>query len=107
MIVVNTGGEGWPVVIGAVIGGLASLGGTILTLWWRERPKKELDRTRQQILRKRFAASNSEWIPYEKLAEAVGTDRQSTIRLLLMIGARRSMGERDVWGLKDWPEPSN
>jgi hypothetical protein len=94
-------------VVGAAVGGLASLGGTVLNDYLSRRSARELDRIREATLRKRFAASNREWIPIKKLMDCVGADRETTIRHLLMIGARRSMAENDSWGLKDWPEPSN
>jgi hypothetical protein len=85
------------------------LGGTILTHYLRQRPNAELERIRKETLRKRFAAVAKEydWLPMATLSDCIGADRPTTVRLLLLIGARRSMLEKDVWGLKEWPEPSN
>ena len=94
-------------VVGALVGGLASLGGTVLNDYLSRRPAKKLDQIREDTLRKRFAASNRQWVPIEKLMDCIGADRETTVRHLLMIGARRSMAGNDSWGLKDWPEPSN
>ena len=93
--------------MGAFVGGVASLCGTILTDYLRDRRATKLDKVREDTLRKRFAASNRQWVAIDKLMDAIGADRETTIRHLLMIGARRSMVGNDSWGLKDWPEPSN
>jgi hypothetical protein len=97
----------WVGVIGALVGGTASLAGTVLTDYLDKRPDRALDRERQKTLRKRFAAPNRQWLSIEKLMDSIGADRETTIRHLLLIGARRSMAGNDSWGLKDWPEPSN
>ena len=94
-------------VVGALVGGLASLGGTVLNDYLSRRPARELDRKREETLRKRFEASNRNWIPIENLKDCIGADRETTIRHLLMIGARRSLAGNEVWGLEDWPEPQN
>jgi hypothetical protein len=98
----------WPGVFGvagALVGGLASLGGTVLNDYLNKRPAKRLDRIREDTLRKRFAASNRQWVQIDRLMDSIGADRETTVRHLLM--TRRSMAGNDSWGLKDWPDPSN
>ena len=92
---------------GALFGGLASLGGTVLSDYLSKAPARTLDKVREETLRKMFAAANRKWVPIGKLMDCIGADRKTTVRHLLMIGARRSMVGNDSWGLKDWPEPSN
>ena len=99
-------GAAWVGVIGALVGGAASLAGTALTDYLNKRPARRLDQVRQETLKKRFAASNRQWVPIDRLMDCIGADRETTVRHLLMIGARRSMAGNDSWGLKDWPEPN-
>ena len=99
--------SGTAAVLGALVGGLTSLGGTVLNNLLRGRRTRKLERIREKTLRKRFASSKREWVQIEKLMASIGADSETTIRHLLMIGARRSLGGNEVWGLKDWPEPPN
>jgi hypothetical protein len=99
--------SGVAVVIGAIVGALASLGGTLLAEWIKVARERKLDRVCEDTLRKRFEASDRQWVPLEKLMECIGADDKTTIRYLLMIGARRSLVGNNAWGLKDWPEPRN
>ena len=92
-------------LLGALIGGLISLAGTALSHWLARCDERKLDQVRQDTLKKRFAASKGTWIPMQNLMDCIGTDRETTVRHLLLIGARRSMAGNDSWGLKDWPEP--
>ena len=78
----------------------------MLADYLKRKPAQKLARIREITLQKRFDASSKEWVQIEKLMACIGADRETTVRHLLMIGARRSMIDNDVWGLKDWPEPS-
>jgi len=98
--------SGWAAVVGAFVGGGASLAATFLAEWLRGHESRKLYFIRKETLRRRLEASNKEWVPMDKLIAHVGGDRNNTVRLLLLIGARRSMKENDVWGLRDWPEPN-
>jgi len=98
--------SGSAALLGSIIGGAASLAGTVLAHWLSACDARKLDSVRKNTLKKRFAASNRVWVPLADLADCVGADRETTIRLLLLIGARRSMKKNDVWGLNEWPEPS-
>lgn len=97
--------SGWAALLGSLVGGLASLAGTALTHWLAGSDTRKLDSVRQDTLKKRFAASNRTWIPIQTLMDCIGADRETTIRHLLLIGARRSLAGNESWGLKDWPEP--
>ena len=98
--------SGLAALLGSLVGGVATLAGTGLTHWLAGSDTRNLDRARQDTLRKRFAASNRTWVPMANLMDCIGADRETTVRHLLLIGARRSMVGNDSWGLKDWPEPS-
>lgn len=99
--------SGWAALLGSFVGGLMSLAGTVLAHWLAGCDARKLDKVRQDTLKKRFAASNRQWVQIEKLMDCIGADRETTVRHLLIIGARRSMAANDSWGLNDWPEPSN
>lgn len=110
MIYVNGGDDWWPAalgLIGVAVGGFASLAGTVLADYLRNRPHAQLAKIRRDTLKRRLAASNSEWVPMSDLADCIGADRNTTVQHLLMIGARRSMKANDVWGMAGWPEPKN
>jgi len=99
--------SGIAALLGSLVGGFFSLAGTALAQWLAGREARKLDDVRQDTLKKRFAASNRTWIPMPSLMDCIGADRETTVRHLLLIGARRSMAGSDSWGLKDWPEPQN
>jgi hypothetical protein len=111
MIYLGSGSNDWVaglwVLLGSAIGAIASVGTTYLTDHLRHRRAEKLDQMRERALRARFNASTKDWVPMEKLRDCIGADRDTTVRHLLMIGARRSMKENDVWGLRDWPDPKN
>lgn len=99
--------SGCAAVLGALIGGLASLAGTMLAEYLKSAPDRELATIREDTLRKRFNASTKDWVPIERLMSCIGGDRETTVKHLLKIGARKSMGSKDTWGMKDWPEPKD
>lgn len=102
MINCGGGSEWWIAAfgfLGVLAGGLISIGTAVLTDWLKNRRATKLERFREDALRARFARSNSVWVPMDKLKDSIGCDRETTVRHLLMIGARRSMKEADSWGL--------
>lgn len=97
--------SGLAAIFGSIVGGALSLIGTLLTHWLTGADARELDTVRKETLKKRFAASNRKWVSMQALMDCIGADRETTVRYLLLIGARRSLIGNDSWGLKDWPEP--
>ena len=76
--------SGWAAIIGAIVGGTASLAATFLAEWLRGCEARELDTIRKETLRRRLGASNQDWVPIDKLIAHVGRDRNNTVRLLLL-----------------------
>ena len=97
--------SGWSAVIGALVGGGASIATTWLSEHLRERRTSRLDRIRKDILKRLLSRSKYQWRNMQTLSDAIGADDETTARLLLEIGARRSLAKgTDSWGMKDWPE---
>jgi hypothetical protein len=71
----------------------------------RERRASKLDTIRKDVLRKLLSGAKYKWRSIDALSDAIGADDETTARLLLEVGARRSLAKgRNSWGMKDWPE---
>jgi hypothetical protein len=102
--------SGWSVVVGALVGGAASIASTALAEFLRDRRTNKLDSIRKDVLKKLLSGEKYEWRSLSALADAIGADEETTARLLLEIGARHSLAKgSDSWGLKPFPDdiPSN
>jgi len=100
-------GSGWAAIFGALVGGAASIVATWLSDHLRERRTSKLDRIRKGVLKRLLSGKKFEWRSMSQLSDAIGADDETTARLLLEIGARRSLAKgSNSWGLKDWPEDS-
>ena len=64
---------------------------------WRD------DAPREARLRKLLSQRppGKEWRSMKTLSRQIGADEKETARLLVKIGARRSLSESDVWALED------
>ena len=97
--------SGWAAIIGALVGGAASIATTWLSEILRARRTTKLDRIRKDVLRRLLSGTKYEWRSMEMLSDAIGANEEVTARLLLEIGARRSLAKgRNSWGMKEWPE---
>jgi hypothetical protein len=57
------------------------------------------------VLKRLLSGTKYHWRSMGTLSDAIGADDETTARLLLEIGARRSLAKgRDSWGMKDWPD---
>ena len=96
---------GWAALLGALVGGAASLGGTFLSDYLRERRSNKLDAIRTDVLKRLLSGSKFQWRDLDTLSDAIGADDETTARLLLQLGARRSLAKgKNSWGLKEWPD---
>ena len=96
---------GWAVVVGAIVGGAASIAATWLSEYLRARRTDKLDRIRKDVLKRLLSGSIYQWRSLTIPSYAIGDDQETTARLLHEIGARRSLARgRDAWGKKDWPD---
>ena len=97
--------SGWAAIVGAAVGGTASIAATWLGDYLRERRAGKLDHIRKDVLKRLLSGTKYQWRSMEMLSDAIGANEETTARLLLEIGARRSLAKgRDSWGMKDWPD---
>ena len=97
--------SGWAAIVGALVGGAASIAATWLTEHLRENRSRKLDTIRKDVLKRLLSGEKYTWRELSTLSDAIGADEETTARLLLEIGARRSLAKgRNSWGLKDWPD---
>jgi hypothetical protein len=90
--------SGLAAIIGALIGGAATLAGTVLTECIKERRQTKFDEPRKKLL-KSMLESGYQWRKLETLANVTGLDFADAKRLLVEIGARGSETNANVWGL--------
>ena len=92
------------VIIGTLVGGLCGIGGSIATTWLgehlRHKKSNRLAEIRKTRLRRSLSVEKYRWRNLGRLCDEIGADEETTIGLLLEIGARRSTKEKAVWGLE-------
>lgn len=84
--------------LGAIAGGVATLGGIILTDQLKSRRQVRKDKPRKELLKK-MLEKGFKWRSLSTLANVTGLDDDETKRLLVEIGARGSETDPSVWGL--------
>src|SRR5216684_6020443 len=57
-------------------------------------------RLKKRILRTRLSNDGWEWRSFERLRRAIREDSNTTRELLVELGARASVGQREVWTLE-------
>lgn len=89
---------------GSVIGALVIAGGTLLLYYFQDRPRRELDRGRKEILLKmlRDEGYPGRWRNISTMSRVVGADEEVTKRLLIEVGARGSEKDDGLWGLIEY-----
>ncbi len=83
------------VIVGAIITGILK----IIEEWFKQRAEKMKDEPRRQLLKKMLQDRRYEWRKVDTLSHVIGSDPETTKRLLIEIGARASENGRDLWGL--------
>lgn len=86
-------------VAGAVIGSLATIAASIADKYYLNRLSQKADEPRRDLLRQMLAHPDYRWRSIETLMHVIGTDEESTKRLLLEIGARASEDGKPQWSL--------
>ncbi len=87
------------VLIGAVVGAVASLATVFLTHWLAKRREYRLDDKRKERLTLLLRGEKYKWRSIETLSSAVGADIIKTKELLIEIDARQSLSNNSSWGL--------
>jgi hypothetical protein len=85
-------------LVGGAVGVGGTLGATFLNHWLQNRRAHQLDEARKTLLRD-MLGKGDEWRTLETLQRVIGANEETTIRLLLEVGARGSERGKPVWGL--------
>lgn len=87
------------VLIGAVVGAIASIATVFVTHWLSKRREYRLDDKRRERLILLLRGEKYKWRDIETLSSAVGADIIKTKELLMEIDARQSLSNNSSWGL--------
>jgi len=86
-------------VIGAVIGSTATVATQWLSHRLTERTATEREKPRKNLLLEMLQSPKYPWRKLETLMHVIGSDEETTKRLLLEVGARASEDGQPLWGL--------
>ncbi len=88
------------VVLGAAIATIGSAGTTWLNAWLIKRndPEREYDAAVKSLL-KALLEKGPKWRKATTLASIIGLDKKLTKEYLIVIGARGSQSDPELWGL--------
>ena len=95
-------------LIGVVIGGIITVAGNFLLHHYKEKPQKELDKARIEILTTMLEDERfpEKWRNLSTLSSVIGASDEETKRLLIKSKARGSEKADGKWGLiKHHPFP--
>ena len=87
-------------VLGAIIGSISTVAVQFLKYKLEQKEKKKRDQPRKELLKEMLLDERFEWRKFETLKHVIGSDDDTTKRLLLEIGARASEDGQNLWGLK-------
>ena len=88
-------------LIGVVAGATITVLGNFMIHYFNDRPRKQLDEKRKELLREMLSDTRFQWRKSATLSRVIGADEETTKRLLIEIGARGSEREDGMWGLID------
>jgi hypothetical protein len=94
-----------PVVIaligvgGAAIGSIATIAGSVVLHCLTARAAAKRENPQRDLLRQMLKHPDYTWRRLHTLMHVIGSDEQTTKRLLLQIGARASEDGQPLWGL--------
>ena len=88
-------------LVGVVVGAVISVIGNITLHQMQNSSRKMLDNRRKELLKKMLNDSRfpQGWRKLSTLSRVIGSDIETTKRLLLEVGARGSEKDDDMWGL--------
>jgi hypothetical protein len=84
---------------GALIGAIATLGGTLLNAHLARTRPNPADETAKALLTYMLKVKELRWRTIHTMANVIGRTDERTRELLLAIGARGSEANPDLWGL--------
>lgn len=86
-------------VAGAVIGSIATVAVQWLSHHLQESAAAKRGKPRKDLLLEMLRSPKYQWRKLETLMHVIGSDEETTKRLLLEVGARASEDGRPLWGL--------
>jgi hypothetical protein len=86
-------------VTGAVIGSIATVAVQWLSHHLQEKAVAKRDEPRRDLLLQMLHSQKYQWRKLETLMHVIGSDEETTKRLLLEVGARASEDGQPLWGL--------
>ncbi|MCR6651399.1 MAG: hypothetical protein NVV73_07855 [Cellvibrionaceae bacterium] len=87
-------------VSGAIIGTVATLAGNWLKHWLEQRAISMKEEPARKILKEMLNHKEYTWRKLSTLSHVIGSDEETTKRLLLEVGARASEDGQPLWALK-------
>ncbi len=91
--------SGTAALIGTVVGSATSIATTWLSEYLRTRRANRLDKIRKERLVQLLSSDKYTWRSLKTLCDAIGSDEETAVGLLLEIGARRSITGSESWAL--------
>ena len=86
-------------VTGAVIGSISTVAVQWLRHYLQERSSAQRDKPQKDLLLEMLNNPKYNWRELTTLMHVIGSDEETTKRLLLEIGARASEDGKPIWGL--------
>jgi hypothetical protein len=89
------------VLVGVVVGSVLTLLGNIVMHCLKELALAKKDKPRKQLLTKMLEDDRfpDHWRKLDILMHVIGANAETTKRLLIELGARRSEDQQELWGL--------
>jgi hypothetical protein len=85
--------------IGVLLGSLAAFATPVAMHFLQKRSESKQDDTRKKLLQKMLNHPERTWRKLSTLSHVIGSDEETTKRLLLELGARASEDGQSLWGL--------
>ncbi len=86
-------------ISGAIIGSIATLAAQLLVHYLQQCVAKKQDKPRKELLLKMLQSPKHKWRKLETMMHVIGSEEETTKRLLLELGARASEDGQPLWGL--------
>jgi hypothetical protein len=88
-------------LVSVVVGGFLTIAGNAATTYFKERVIAKKDNPRKALLLKMLEDERfpKRWRNLDTLMHVIGANKETTVRLLIELGARGSEDKQDLWGL--------
>ena len=88
--------------IGVISGAIIGIVGNIINEWYKNKPNKDLENQRMELLKNMLNNPEHPWRNLSTLSNVIGASKDETKRLLIKIGARgseKNNEKKELWGL--------